>query len=197
MRKVTEDKKSTKRGKNLRDWQGIRFTSNLDLGKVTKVTKVPRNPRDLGIELMAQVRANGRILDHFRVAVGGSEMLKVDKPFNNFFPGKDVPEWNLTISSWPRDIALKRNMTTSLWVDIKDLLASRDAAVHLTDGAVLVDTKDVLEFLDGITDKQANSAAIRWAVGAGEDGRLCLTLQCLPCPAHIFSGSPSSKGKKI
>ena len=36
----------------------------------------PRNPGALGAEVMAQVRANGRITDHWRVALGGSEVLE-------------------------------------------------------------------------------------------------------------------------
>ena len=92
---------------------------------------VPRDPGSLGAELMAQVRANGRILDHFRVTLGGSDLLKIEKPFSQFFPGKDLPDWKISISSWPRDVNLRRNMTTTNWMDIRDLLASKDAVVSL------------------------------------------------------------------
>jgi hypothetical protein len=35
----------------------------------------PRNPGELGVEVLAQIRPNGRILDHFRVTLGGSKFL--------------------------------------------------------------------------------------------------------------------------
>ena len=38
---------------------------------------VTRNPGVLGVEVMTQARVNGRIIDHFRVALGGSEILRV------------------------------------------------------------------------------------------------------------------------
>ena len=35
-----------------------------------------RDPGILGVELMAQVRPNGCIMDHFRLALGGSHIIK-------------------------------------------------------------------------------------------------------------------------
>jgi hypothetical protein len=40
-------------------------------------TAAPREAGELGLELMAQVRPNGRILDHFRVTLGGSKIIDV------------------------------------------------------------------------------------------------------------------------
>jgi hypothetical protein len=40
-------------------------------------TAVPRDPGDLGAEVLAQVRGTGQIADHFRVTLGGSKILDV------------------------------------------------------------------------------------------------------------------------
>ena len=52
---------------------------------------VPRNPGVLGIEIMAQARVNGRVIDHFRVALGGSEILKVRFSTREVFLVTDTP----------------------------------------------------------------------------------------------------------
>ena len=40
-------------------------------------TACPRLPGTLGVELMAQVRPNGRVMDHWRLAIGGSSNLTI------------------------------------------------------------------------------------------------------------------------
>jgi hypothetical protein len=40
------------------------------------VTAAPRDPGELGMELLVQMRDNGRIQDHFRIAIGGTRLLK-------------------------------------------------------------------------------------------------------------------------
>ena len=153
----------------------------------------PRNPGEAGVELMAQVRANGRILDHFRLALGGSELLSATVPLEDILQAKELPRWTLTVTSWPRDIKIRRNMASSTWVDVRDLVSSNDARLEDEDKKT-VEGKAFLDLLDEMVDKATNSAAIRWAVGAGEDNKMALTLQALPCPAHSFAGKPLFKG---
>ena len=133
---------------------------------------------------MAQIRTNGRILDHFRLVLGGSKLLEVDIPLKNILPAVESPDWSLNLACWPRDIKLRRNMATTAWLDIKKQLASNDARVVDADG-VVVENRLLLDFLDGLVDKQLNSASTRWWVGAGEDGRLHLQLQAILQPAML------------
>ena len=154
---------------------------------------VPRDPGEIGVELMAQIRTNGRILDHFRLVLGGSKLLEVEIPLKNILPAVESPDWSLKLACWPRDIKLRRNMATSAWVDIKEQLASNDARVVDADG-VVVENKLLLDFLDGLVDKQLNSASTRWWVGAGEDGRLHLQLQAIPSPSTSHASKPACKG---
>ena len=156
-------------------------------------TAGPRDPGELGMELMVQVRANGRMLDNFRVTVGGSEILTAKVTLNTILADKDAPDWVLIYAVWPRDVGLRRNMTTSGWLDIKDLVQANDARMELPDG-VAVGNEEVLTYLDGLADKATNSAALRWAVCVAEDNKPALVLQALPCPAHTFAGKPTFKG---
>ena len=125
---------------------------------------VPRNPGRLGIEVMAQARVNGRIIDNFRVALGES-----------------------------RDIHIRRNMSSSEWLDVATLLASRDVSVT-ADGPPDAEVPDgniaLLAAMDG-QPKPLVSASIHWAVCAGIEGRMELVLQTFPSTAAILSGKPA------
>ena len=154
---------------------------------------VPRDPGEIGVELMAQIRTNGRILDHFRLALGGSNMLEAKVHLKNILPTAEPPDWTLKLASWPRDKKLRRNMATTAWLDIREQLATNDARVIDTDGAA-VENKLLLDFLGSMADKQLNSASTRWWVGAGEDGRLHLQLQALPSPSTSYASKPAWKG---
>jgi hypothetical protein len=52
-------------------------------------TASPRDPGKLGMELLVQMRDNGRIQDHFRIALGGTKLLKALLPMRDIFV---VPE---------------------------------------------------------------------------------------------------------
>ena len=152
-------------------------------------TAAVRNPLNRGVELLAQARPNGRLLDHVRVVLGGDEIITARIEFSYLLHALDLPKWYFVYSIWPRAIKIRRNMTSSEWEDARAILAANDARVEL-DNQQQVDQKEVLDFMDKIPDKQANSAAVRWAVIVGEDSRMKLALQCLPAPVSSFSGKP-------
>ena len=157
---------------------------------------VPRNLGRLGIEVMTQARVNGRIIDHFRVTLGGSEILKVHFNTNNIFLVENTPAVNLSYEIWPRDISIRRNMATSEWLDVATLLASRDVSVitgGLADAEVPDGNTALLAAMDG-QPKPMVSASIRWAVCASIDGRMELVLQTFPSTAAILSGKPAFRG---
>ena len=52
------------------DWEAM--------GAEDFTTAGPRNAGPCGMELLAQVRPNGRILDHYRVTLGGSRILDIN-----------------------------------------------------------------------------------------------------------------------
>ena len=156
-------------------------------------TTGPCDPGELGVELMVQARANGRLLDHFRITLGGSGLVSVKFSLSSVLLQKEVPDWNVVVAAWPRDIGIRRNMATGPWQDLKDLIRSNDARIETPEG-IAVDSKLFLDYSDSIADKMANSASIRWAVCVGGDNRPCLALVALPAPASTFSGKPLFKG---
>jgi hypothetical protein len=150
------------------------------------LTAAPRSPGSLGVELLAQVRPNGRIIDHYKLVLGGSSIVNINTPMMSLFP--DVPEaWRFRQQVWARDIDVRRNMTTTVWANINTLLAAREAWVEDAAG-VHVPMETVLEALD---DKKA---AMRWAVVASDDETLELLCQALPASAETLMGKPALRG---
>ena len=152
-------------------------------------TARPRNAGLCGMELLAQVRPNGRILDHYRVSLGGSRILDVNCRLAELLLCPATAELQFKYSVWPRDVDIKRNMLTSAWSDVYDLLASKRASV--VDGENQLIPSDRL--LEDIKEA-GNMAAVRVAVVAGEDATMQLQLQCLPGSANALMGKPLLRG---
>ena len=152
-------------------------------------TAVPRNAGSCGMELLAQIRPNGRILDHFRVSLGGSNILNISVPLPSLLLGTPDSGLILKYAVWPRDIEIKRNMTTSQWLDITELLASKKAAIHDSEGSMLAHAA-VLADISSL----GSSSSIRFATVVGEDHLMQLHLQCLPASAKQLMGKPTLRG---
>ena len=153
-------------------------------------TAGPRIIGDYTVEILAQARPNGRVMDHWRVVLGGSKALEAEVYLVKLVPAAaTLPKWRLTFQQWPRDLTIRRNMTTSGWVDLLTLLAANEVSV-LSDTGANVLNPGVVEALSGLQDKSSNSASCRWAVCVGEDGKLELQLQFLPCLVNLLTGKP-------
>jgi len=147
----------------------------------------PRNPGDLGVELLAQVRPNGRVVDHWRLTMGGAKILEVTMPLSSIVPkAAEMPAVKLRFQKWPAEIYMRRNMTTTDWLDVLELLAANDVTVASETGEP-VENQVVVEALNNIVDKGANSASLRWAIAISPANKLELQLQCLPVPTHRLS----------
>jgi hypothetical protein len=152
-------------------------------------TAGPRNPGTLGVELLAQARPNGRVLDHFRVTLGGSRIIDVTAPMSALLLTPAASPWRFRYQRWPADIEIRRNMTSSGWLSVPTLLAARDATVEDEEG-VAVPVETVLTMIE-----EANTvASIRFAVVIGEDQRMQLMLQSLPGTAEALAGKPALRG---
>ena len=62
---------------------------------------VPRDPGDLGAELAVQVRANGRIQDHYRISLGGSKVVEKIFPMSSLIKRAGAPAWMIKYRAWP------------------------------------------------------------------------------------------------
>ncbi len=147
-------------------------------------TAVPKDAGDMGMELLAQVRQNGRILDNYRITLGGSRILDISVPMAGLIPGAAASPWRLRYQVHPQAIEVRRNMSTTAWINVRDIIAARDAVV--LDGETSVPAEGVL----GMLDATRKAASLRFAVIAGEDMRPRLNLQALPAAAAVLAGKP-------
>ncbi len=147
----------------------------------------PNIPGAHTVELMAQLRNTGRILDACRVVLGGEDIIQVDFDLFCAIPSPRLAGWRLRYQVWPRDINIRANLTTSNWHDLEAIVASRDAQIIDRDGAFIPQG----EFLGMLADTDPpNSGSVRWAVISGDDGGLQLQLQGLPGSAPTLNGKP-------
>ena len=163
-----------------------------------------RDPGILGAELMAQVRPNGRIMDHFRIAVGGSHIITARFPAKEIYANQVVPNLDIRWQMWPRDVAIRRNMASSEWLDLTTLLQANEAlafdADWIRDGGEGSSAgppsknEELINFLADLPEKSRCGASVRWAVGIGPDYNLELVLQGMPASAAVLNGKPAFRG---
>ena len=101
----------------------------------TAVASLANSGNDLAIELLAQLRPTGRILDNFRLTVNGTEILEAELELNQILPTPVLNGYKLRFQYWPRDIGIRRNLTTGGWLDVTDLVAANNATVLDPEGA--------------------------------------------------------------
>ncbi len=84
---------------------------------------VQSSASDYVMELLAQLRPSGQILDHFRIALDGSAALSKELDLGQLIPSTLFKGHKLAFQFWPRDIQIRRNMVSSAWVDVPALVA--------------------------------------------------------------------------
>ena len=153
---------------------------------------IARDPGESGLEVMVQARANGRLIDHFKISVNGSKIYNVDVPLSAIFSVADMPDWSLQWDVWPRDIILRRNMCSSTWADLLTGINSNEITVFDKKGPVPKDK--IQDFFQQGKNKITLHAAYRWAASIGEDQKMMLGLYCLPASSSQLDGNPIYKG---
>jgi hypothetical protein len=78
----------------------------------------PRGTGETVLELMVQLRPNGRIQDHFRAALAGNKIYRASVWMSNILPIKDLYKLQFSFDFWVKDLIICRNMSTSLWMDL-------------------------------------------------------------------------------
>jgi hypothetical protein len=145
----------------------------------------PRIEGELTAEVMAQVRRSDRILNHFKIIIGGSKQLEVDIDLHALMPLGDFKGWRMTGQFWPRDLAFRQNTFSTAWID-----------AIVTNGAE-IPQREVLRIVEATAEEEGcpEGASFRWAVVAAEDNFLRMQLQSLPGQAVLLSGKALLKGK--
>ena len=150
----------------------------------------PRNPGVLGAEVMAQMCANGRIKDYWRVALCSSEIQEASFALSTLLPAPTaLPNWIVLYKQFPRDINIRRNMVSSEWADALALLASHEFTVADPEGEP-VDLQRVNQAVKDLPAKQNQGASIHWSVTVSAAGQLELQLQALPSSANNLGCKP-------
>ena len=151
-----------------------------------------RDAGALGMELMCQARDNGRIQDHFRIALGGGAILNVTVPFNKLYNSDKYNHLSLLHQVWPREIIIGRNSASSDWQDVTAIIAQRDATVRNEAGET-IPQEEVIAGLGEEQDPAKKGASIRWSVVVGDDKKMWLELSALPAGEATIDGKPTLK----
>ena len=158
-------------------------------------TAVPRGTGQAVMELMMQLRPNGRIQDHFRVALGGSILCKAVIGFGYILPTPDLQRIQISYDFWVKDVILRRNMASSDWLDVYDCIKENKMILLDRAGTLLTDDDQaaVLTVLDN-SDPLLKSASVRFAVSVGPDNHMRLELQGHPGPSKTLRSKPAFTG---
>jgi len=157
-------------------------------------TAAPRVAGDTVMEVMAQVRPNGRCVDNWRIALGGSKILDTDFRLKDICKSSAVNPYKLKFQAWPRDIKLRRNMASTPWYDGIAHLERREFTVYKEGEQEEIKTEDLLEVLAGIEDLGKKAFSFRLAVGVGPDKSVNLELQGLPASEAVLMSKPAFMG---
>ena len=155
----------------------------------------PRIEGELTAEVMAQVRRSGRILDQFKIVIGGSKQLEVDIDLHALMPLGDFKGWRMTGQFWPRDLAFRQNTFSTAWIDAIVTIRMREVKTFYQNGAE-IPQREVLRIVEAAAEEEGcpEGASFRWAVVAAEDNFLRMQLQSLPGQAVLLSGKALLKG---
>jgi hypothetical protein len=147
---------------------------------------LPSGQGEITLELLAQLRNTGRILDGLGFALDGTAPLEISVDLFQLLPVDSCRGLCLAQQFWPWDIRLRRNMTTSTWTSVTDSVASNDADV-LDDSGAGVSPAAFARILDQLPGTGPTNTPTRWAVVIGADGLLKLQLQGLPLVASYLN----------
>jgi hypothetical protein len=73
-------------------------------------TATPRITGDVSMEICAQLRPSGRILDNFRVSHGGTKILEYEADLGQLIPIPFFKGWRVKGQCWARDVAIRANI---------------------------------------------------------------------------------------
>ncbi len=123
-------------------------------------TSAARSPGELGVELMLQVRPNRRAVDHWRLDLGGSKIVEVEFNLASVIPAATaLPPWRLEWQIWPHEILIRRNMTSSAWVDLLELIEANEIQARRATGEA-VQQAVIVTALKELSGRPVISAAL-------------------------------------
>jgi hypothetical protein len=149
-------------------------------------TASPSVTRDFTVELLAQLRNTGRILDGFRFTLDGTKALEAYVDFRRILPMAKLQGMQALVQCWPRDIKIRRNMLSTAWVSITEGITSNEVDI-LDESGTGVPAGSIMRILERLPVDDPTNASTRWAIIIGADGFLKLQLQGLPLVASVLN----------
>jgi hypothetical protein len=157
-------------------------------------TAAPRLVGDTVLELLAQTRPNGRCVDHWRIGLGGGKMLTADIQLSRICRSTKLSPYKLRFQAWARDVKIRRNMVSSLWLDGQEMLARREFVVFKGGVDEACPEDEILQELAKEEDTTKKGFSLRFAVVIGADRRPSLELQSLPAAKTVVDAKPAFTG---
>jgi hypothetical protein len=148
---------------------------------------------DFTLEVFAQLRNTGRILDNFRCVLGGSRHLEIDASLMDMIPNECFRGWRYKTQKSPGEVVIRKNMFSSAWVETPTTLLFNEASIYNAAGQVV--SNDVfMGMLEDLPESGPETVATRYCVVIGADRKPALQFQCLPTSAVVLSGKATFKG---
>jgi hypothetical protein len=146
---------------------------------------------DAFMEVMLQMRPNGRCLDHYRIALDGT-VLETQVVAPSAFRAPVLAKYRLTYQAWPRDLKIRRNMKTTAWVDVTASSPSQPTGVHWRQGGRGASGGDQerVRLHQGDEHEERLNPLRR----GGPDRRMWLEHQALPGTAEALTSKPTFDG---
>jgi hypothetical protein len=161
--------------------------------RILEETAAPRVNGDVTMEVLAQLRPSGRILDNFRVALAGSKALDFDADLFSLIPAAVFKGWRVKGQCWARDVAIRADVFLSGWIDLAATITMRELDVFDAEGAG-IPAGEFLRIVNDLDKDGPCAASYRFAVVVGEDNKPRLQIQSLPASAVFLSGKALLKG---
>jgi hypothetical protein len=119
-----------------------------------------RGAGDYVMEVMLQMRPNGKCLDHFRVALTGT-VLETQVKATNVFRAPILAKYRLTFQAWPRDLRIRRNMTSTEWTDVYTAISANEVFVSMEETGESAPTEEIKAAFEGIKESFNKSDQVR------------------------------------
>ena len=153
----------------------------------------PEAQTGLTAELLVKVDGQGRLSDHFRVALASAGPVKGDFRGEELYPCANFHGYTFTVEEDAANIKLKQNCFTSKWADLEDWVASGRLKAGSADKA-----DAGAEFRAACKaakeSGQPAAGAVRWMAQAHPVYGFWLVLQGLPATARALRADPRLAG---
>jgi hypothetical protein len=157
-------------------------------------TAQPRIDGEAVMEMMAQIRPTGRVADHWRIALGGSKILEADIGLANICRSPLMTPYKLKFQAWPKDVKIRRNMTSSAWYDGQALIARREFQCFKFGSTEPCPEEEILQEQAKEEDVSKKAFCFRFAVVTGYDDQMRIELQGLPGNEATLLAKPAFLG---